>query len=189
MLLTLWKLLTLFCSITVSPETFLNWHGPLFLGRLYIKQVTIKFKQVLVGMEGMKSASLLLFYQQQTKSTIFYFILEMWCVLIISRIQLTHRRHVEAQGGTPPYTRSDFRSDHLEKLRLSIVQHVELRDVVILLVFWMFWVTVYPQATTVCQWLLRTWWEWDLQDCVQDKPSVSWILPCWYIDEQIHIPV
>ena len=34
----------------------MNWHGPLFLGRLYIKQVTIKFKQVHVGMEGMKSA-------------------------------------------------------------------------------------------------------------------------------------
>ena len=146
---------------------------------------------MLVGMEGMKSALswVLHYFYFTSRKPIFYFILVMWCVLFVSRIQLTHRRHVEAQGGAPPYTRSDFRLGHLEKLRLSIVQHVELRDVVTLSIFWMFWVTVSPQATTVCPWLLRMWWEWDLQDCVQDKPSVSWILPCWYIDEQIHIPV
>jgi len=52
----------------------LNCHRSLFLGGLYIKQVTIKFKQVwglkfkqlLVGLERMKSASLLPFYQQKT---------------------------------------------------------------------------------------------------------------------------
>ena len=34
---------------------------------------------------------------------------------------------------------------------------------------------ILPQAMTVCQWLLRMWWEWELQDHVQHKPSVSWI--------------
>ena len=34
---------------------------------------------------------------------------------------------------------------------------------------------ILPQAMKVCQWLLRMWWEWDQQDHVQHKPSVSWI--------------
>ena len=31
---------------------------------------------------------------------------------------------------------------------------------------------ILPQAMTVCQWLLKIWWEWDLQEHVQHKPSV-----------------
>ena len=31
----------------------------------------------------------------------------------------------------------------------------------------------FPQAMTVCQWLLRMWLEWELQEHVQHKPSVS----------------
>ena len=32
---------------------------------------------------------------------------------------------------------------------------------------------ILPQAMTVCQWLLKMWWEWELQDCVQHNPLVS----------------
>jgi len=32
---------------------------------------------------------------------------------------------------------------------------------------------ILPQAMTMCQWLLRMWWEWELQGHVQHKPSVS----------------
>ena len=35
---------------------------------------------------------------------------------------------------------------------------------------------ILPQAMTMCQWLLRMWWEWELQEHVQHKPSVSQIL-------------
>ena len=32
---------------------------------------------------------------------------------------------------------------------------------------------ILPQAMTVFQWLLRMWWEWELQEHVQHNPSVS----------------
>ena len=116
-----------------------------------------------------------------------YLTLLIWCISFLSRIQLTHRKHVEAQEGVSHNTRSDFRLGHLEKLSMSIVQHAELRGVAILSIFSMFWVTVYPQAMIVCQWLLRMSWEWDPQEHVQHKASVSSIPVCWYRDEQIHI--
>ena len=116
-----------------------------------------------------------------------YLTLLIWCISFVSRIQLTHRKHVEAQEGVSHNTRSDFRLGHLEKLSMSIVQHAELRGVAILSIFSMFWVTVYPQAMIVCQWLLRMSWEWDPQEHVQHKASVSSIPVCWYRDEQIHI--
>ena len=33
---------------------------------------------------------------------------------------------------------------------------------------------ILPQAMTVCQWLLRMWWEWELQEHVQHKLLVSY---------------
>ena len=30
------------------------------------------------------------------------------------------------------------------------------------------------QVMTVCQWLLRMWWEWELQEHVQHNPSVTY---------------
>jgi len=34
---------------------------------------------------------------------------------------------------------------------------------------------ILPQVMTVCQWLLRMWWEWDLQQHALNKPSVSYV--------------
>ena len=33
---------------------------------------------------------------------------------------------------------------------------------------------ILPQPMKVCPWLLRIWWEWELQEHVQHKPSVSY---------------
>ena len=33
---------------------------------------------------------------------------------------------------------------------------------------------ILPQAMTVCQWLLRMWWGWDLQEHVQHNLLVSY---------------
>ena len=35
-------------------------------------------------------------------------------------------------------------------------------------------IVVFPQAMTMCQWLLRVWQEWELQEHAHHNPSVSY---------------
>ena len=97
-------------------------------------------------------------------------------VFCFFRLQWTHRKHVKVQGESPDNTRSDFRLDLLRCMRVWTLLHAELRGVATPIVFWM--LTAYPQAMTVCQWLLWMWWDLELQEHVQHKLLVSYNSSC-----------
>ena len=92
------------------------------------------------------------------------------------RLQWTHRKHVKAQGESLDITRSDIKLDLLRCMRVWTLLHAELRGVATPTTFWT--LTAYPQAMTVCQWLLWMWWEWDLLEHAQHKLLVSYNSSC-----------
>ena len=79
-------------------------------------------------------------------------------------------RGMQAQVETSHSTRSDSRLG-LWLLRLCPLPGAQLGSVVTHLSH----PQIFPQAMTVCQWLLRMWWEWKLQEHVQQRPSVSYL--------------
>ena len=94
-----------------------------------------------------------------------------------SRTQMTQERLVQALLETSHSTGSDSRLGLLLWIRrMCPLLGAPLGDVVIPLSH----PQILPQAMTVCQWLLRMWWEWDLQKHVQHNPSVSWIYDFYF---------
>ena len=88
------------------------------------------------------------------------------------RIWWTKRNHVEAQLGISDFTSWVSRLDHLWLLQMWALTDVQLGGVATLSSH----PQILPQVMTVCQWLLRMWWEWELQEHVQHNPSVSWFM-------------
>ena len=94
------------------------------------------------------------------------------------RILWTKGKHVKAQLGTSDSTSSVSWWDLLWLLRMWALPGAQLGGVVTPLSH----PQLLPQVMTVCQWLLRIWWEWELQEHVQHKASVSWTLYCIFLD-------
>ena len=89
--------------------------------------------------------------------------------IFASRIHWTLWKHVRVQGESSHSTRPDSRVDLLWMHSLWTLLHAQLEGVITHLSH----PQILPQAMIVCQWLLRIWWEWDLQEIVQHNPSVS----------------
>ena len=106
------------------------------------------------------------------------------------RIQWTQGQHVEALEGSSHSTRSVSRLGLLWLLRMWTLPGAQLGGVTTPLSH----PQILPQAMTVCQWLLRMWWEWELQEDVQHNSSVSWVSLCypyirvyWLIDVCMYV--
>ena len=86
------------------------------------------------------------------------------------RTQLIQGRHVQAHVGTSHSTRSGFTYSIWPLLRMWALLSALLGGVATPLNH----PQILPQAMIVCQWLLRMWWEREMQAVLQDNPFVSW---------------
>ena len=151
-----WRPLLTFCIFVYTMTFWLAISKNLFLLEIVLTMLSFLFETIL---------------RQLNHNKIMIFVSLFW--IFSSRTQLTQGRHVQAQVETSHSTRSVSGLGLLCLLRMWTLIDVQLGGVATPSCH----PQIFPQAMTVFQWLLRMWWELELQEILQHSPSVSWSSP------------